>query len=88
MWHFQNPLHSLKYSYFNKWIVSTSLKQYEKDNKLIIEYIAVIEVFEEINEAFKFYCILHRKDKTRELSFSNTNDELLIYKNKRIGLIR
>ena len=46
-----------------------------------------IEVFEDINYAFKCYRTLHRKDKTRELSFGNTKDELLIYENERIGLI-
>lgn len=74
-------------TYPNKWIVFDSLKQHEEDNKLIIVDVAIIEVFEDINDAFKCYRMLHRKDKTRELSFGNTKDELLIYENERIGLI-
>ncbi len=56
-------------------------------NSLIIEDVAIIEVFDDINDAFRCYLTLHRKDKTRELSFGNTKDELLVYENERIGLI-
>ena len=69
-------------TYPNKWIVFDSLKQHEENNKLIIE------VFDDINDAFKCYRMLHRKDKMRELSFGNTKEELLVYENERIGLIR
>lgn len=46
----------------DKWIVFDSLKQYEKDNKLIIEEVAIIEVFEDINDAWKCYRELHKKE--------------------------
>lgn len=74
-------------TYPNKWIVFDSLKQHEEDNKLIIEEVAIIEVFDDINNAFKCYRIFHRKDKTRELSFGNTKDEVLVYETKMIRLI-
>ncbi|WP_244834106.1 hypothetical protein [Clostridium sp. BJN0001] len=75
-------------TYPNKWIVFDSLKQHEDGNKLIIEDIAVVEVFDDINEAFKYYRMLHRKDKLRQLSFDDTRKDKLEYEIKRIGLIR
>lgn len=39
--------------YSNKWIVFDSFKQHEEDNKLIIEDVAIIEVIDDINYAFK-----------------------------------
>lgn len=75
-----------KKKYPNKRIVFYSLEQYEEDNKLVIEDIEIIEIFEDINDAFKCYRMLHRRNKVRELSFGNTKDELLVYENKRIRL--
>ena len=75
-------------AYPNKWIVFDSLKQHEENNKLIIEDIAIIEVFDDINKAYKYYCELHKKDKTRLLNIGSTKDTKLQYEIKRIGLIK
>lgn len=75
-------------AYPNKWIVFDSLKQHEEDNKLIIEDIAIIEVFDDINKAYKYYCELHKQNKTRQLNISSTKETELQYKIKRIGIIK
>lgn len=75
-------------TYPSKWIVFDSLKQHEEDNKLIVEDLAIIEVFDDINDAFKLYRTLHRENKSRELSLGDTRKEKLEYEIKRIGLIR
>lgn len=75
-------------TYPNKWIVFDSLKQHEEDNKLIVEDIAIIEVFDDINDAFKYYRMLHRQDKSRQLSFGDTRKDKLEYETERIGIIR
>ncbi|WP_294379042.1 hypothetical protein [uncultured Clostridium sp.] len=75
-------------TYPNKWIVFDSLKQHEEDNKLLIEDIAVIEVFDDINDAFKYYRMLHRQDKSRQLGFDDTRKDKLEYETERIGIIR
>ena len=75
-------------TYPNKWIVFDSLNQHEEDNKLIVEDIAIIEVFDDINDAFKQYRMLHRQDKSRQLSFDDTRKDRLEYEIERIGIIR
>lgn len=75
-------------TYPNKWIVFDSLKQHEEDNRLIVEDIAIIEVFDDLNDAFKYYRMLHRQDKSRQVSFDDTRKDKLEYEIKRIGLIR
>ena len=75
-------------TYPNKWIVFDSLKQHEENNKLIVEDIAIIEVFDDINDAFKYYRMLHRQDKSRQLSFDDTRKDKLEYEIERIGIIR
>ena len=47
-------------TYPNKWIVFDSLNQHEEDNKLIVSNLAIVEVFDNINDAYKFYCKLHK----------------------------
>lgn len=69
-------------TYPNQWIVFDILNEHEEDNKLIIEDVAIIEVFEDINDAWQYYRTLHRKDKTRELSFDCTKKEKLEYEIK------
>lgn len=34
--------------YPNKWVVFESLKQHEEDNKVIVEDVAIIEVFDDL----------------------------------------
>lgn len=75
-------------TYPNKWIVFDSLKQHEEDDKLIVEDVAIVEVFDDINDAWKYYRMLHRENKKRELSIGDTRKENLEYEIKRIGLIR
>lgn len=50
-----------------------------------VEDVAIIEVFDDINDAFKCYRELHRQDKSRELSFGNTKEEILTYEIKKVG---
>lgn len=68
-----------KKTYSDKWFVFDCLKQYEEENKLIIEDVIIIEFFDDINDAFRYCRTLHRKDKPRKLSFGNTNDNLIMY---------
>ena len=75
-------------TYPHKWIVFDSLKQHEEDNKLIIEDMTIIEVFDDINKAYKYYCTLHKQDKTRQLNIASTKEPDLQYKIKRIGIIK
>lgn len=75
-------------TYPNKWIVFDSLTQHEEGNKLVVEDLAIIEVFDDPNNAWKYYRELHRKDKSRELSLGDTRKENLEYEIKRIGLMR
>lgn len=75
-------------TYPNKWIVFDSLKQHEEDSILIVEDIAIIEIFDDINKGYKYYCELHKQDKTRKLNIASTKDPELQYEIKRIGLMR
>ena len=74
-------------TYPNKWVVFDSLKQHEENNKLIVEDIAVIEVFDDLNNAFKYYTNLHKEDKTRNLNIGDTKNIDLSYNIKRFGVI-
>lgn len=74
--------------YPNKWIVFDSLAQHEEGNKLVIEDIAIVEVFDDINKAYKYYCKLHKEDKMRKLNIGDTRKEHLEYEIKRIGLMK
>ncbi|EHI97678.1 hypothetical protein CDLVIII_0972 [Clostridium sp. DL-VIII] len=75
-------------TYPNKWVVFDGLKQYEEDNKLIVEDLAIVEVFSDLNTAYKYYCNLHKQDKSRKLNIGDTRKESLEFKIERIGLMR
>jgi hypothetical protein len=75
-------------TYQNKWVVFDGLKQYEEDNKLIVEELAIVEVFSDLNTAYKYYCELHKQDKSRKLNIGHTRKENLEFKIERIGLMR
>lgn len=75
-------------TYPDRWVVFDSLKQHEEDNILYIEDIAVIEVFSDLNIAYKYYCNLHKQDKSRNLNIGDTRKEQLAFKVERIGLRR
>lgn len=75
-------------AYPEKWVVFDSLKQHEENNKLIIEDIAIIQVFDDINIAYKYYCKLHKEDKTRQLNIASTKEPQLQYEIKRIGIVK
>jgi len=55
-------------TYPNKWIVFDSLKQYEEENKLIIEDVAIIEVFEDINDVKILSANINVKNMTLQLN--------------------
>jgi hypothetical protein len=78
----------VKKTYPKKWVVYDSLNQFEKNNKLIITELAIIEVFDNLNDAYKYYCKLHKEDKKRELNIGDTKQEELSYEIERIGLLR
>ena len=42
------------------WFYSSSENEIGAINKLIIEDVAIIKVFYDINDAFKYYCILQK----------------------------
>ena len=75
-------------TYPNKWVVFDGLKQYEEDNKLIVEDLAILEVFSDLNTAYQYYCDLHKQDKSRNLNIGDTRKENLEFKIERIGLMR
>ncbi|CAI3543072.1 MULTISPECIES: hypothetical protein [Clostridium] len=74
--------------YPNSWVVFDSLEEHEENNILYVEDIAIIEVFNDLNDAYKLYRTLHRQDKNRKLSLGDTRKDSLQYEIKRIGLVR
>lgn len=74
-------------AYPDKWIVFDSLKQHEENNVLYIEEVALIEVFDDLDEAWKYYHKIHKEDKTRNLNIGDTKKEDLSYKIKRFGMV-
>ncbi|MBW6411019.1 hypothetical protein [Clostridium weizhouense] len=75
-------------TYPNKWIVYDSLNQFEQNNKLIVTDLAIIEVFDNLDAAYKYYCKLHKEDKTRNLNIADSKQKELSYEIERIGLLR
>ena len=75
-------------TYPNQWIVFDSLKQHEEDNKLIVEDLAIVEVFSDLNVAYKYHCELNKQDKSRKLNIGDTRKENLEFKIERIGPMR
>jgi hypothetical protein len=75
-------------TYAGRWIVFESLKQHEEENKLVVEDLAIVEVFSDLNIAYKYYCNLHKQDKSRKLNIGDTRKESLEFKIERIGLMR
>lgn len=59
-------------AYADRWIVFESLKQHEEENKLIVEDLAIVGVFSDLNIAYKYYCKLHKQDKSRKLNIGDT----------------
>lgn len=75
-------------TYPNKFIVFESLSQYEENSILKVTDLAIIEVFDEIGKAFKYYSELHKEDKKRALNIGDTKKEELTYNVKRLGVLR
>ena len=71
-----------------KWVVYESLSQYEEDNMLIVTDLAIIDVFDNINEAYKFYCKMHKENKSIKLSIGDTRQNELSYEIERVGLYK
>ena len=74
--------------YPNSWVVFDSLEEHEENNILYVKDIAIIEVFNDLNDAYKLYRTLHSQDKNRKLSLGDTRKTSLEYEIKRIGLVR
>lgn len=62
-------------AYPNKFIVFESLNQFEDNNVLTITDLSIIDVFDELGEAFKRYSKLHKEDKKRPLNIGDTTKE-------------
>nr|DAQ97593.1 MAG TPA: hypothetical protein [Caudoviricetes sp.] len=75
-------------TYPNKFIVFQSLNQHEKHNILTVTDVAVIEVFDNLEESFKYYSKLHQADKKKPLNIGDTKKEKLTYNVKRLGVLR
>ena len=75
-------------TYPNKFIVFESLNQFEDNSVLTVTDLAIIDVFDEIGEAFKYYSKLHKEDKKRPLNIGDTKKEELTYNVKRLGVLR
>lgn len=78
----------IRTDYPNKWIVYDILEESEKNNYIIVTDIAILEIFDTLDEAYKYYIKLHKKDKTRKVTIGDTRKEELIYKIERVGLLR
>ena len=78
----------IRSDYPNKWIVYDILEESEKNNYIIVTDIAILEIFDTLDEAYKYYIKLHKKDKTRKVTIGDTRKEELIYKIERVGLLR
>lgn len=73
--------------YKDKWILFEAIEAYSKDGMRIVEDMAVINVYENGNDALKEYAERHKKEKSRELYVYNTsNEELTIEERAWIGV--
>ncbi|WP_138204151.1 hypothetical protein [Haloimpatiens lingqiaonensis] len=73
--------------YKDKWILFEAIEAYSKDGMRIVEDMAVINVYENRNDALKEYAERHKKEKSRELYVYNTsNEELTIEERAWIGV--
>lgn len=72
-------------TYPNKFIVFESLNQFEDNSILTVTDLAIIDVFDEIGKAFKYYSKLHKEDKKKTLNIGDTKKEKLTYNVKRLG---
>ena len=75
-------------TYPNKFIVFESLNQLENNNVLNVTDLTIIDVFDELGEAFKYYSKIHKEDKSKPLNIGDTKKEKLIYKVRRLGVLR
>ena len=78
----------IRTDYPNKWIIYDILEESEKNNYIIVTDIAILEIFDTLDEAYKYYIKLHKKDKTRKVTIGDTRKEELVYKIERVGLLR
>lgn len=75
-------------TYPNQWIVFDILNEYEEDNHVIVTELAIIDTFDDLNQAYKYYCKLHKEDKNRKITLGDTKKDELVYKIERVGLLR
>lgn len=78
----------IRNAYPNQFVVYNILNEYQKDNSIIVTDISVIDVFNTLNEAYKYYCKLHKENKNRKVTIGDTRNLELIYNVERIGISR
>ena len=84
----QNNLISKQHAFNTNRNLVDECKSNGINNKLMVEDLAIVEVFSDLNIAYKYYCELHKQDKSRKLNIGDTRKENLEFKIERIGLMR
>ena len=74
--------------YPNKWIVYDILEESQINNSIIVTDIAVIDTFDTLDEAYKYYCKLHKADRSRKITIGDTRKTDLLYNVERIGTLK
>ena len=64
----------VKKKYPNKWIIYVSVNQQDIGSNQSEEKLIIIEVFKDINEAYRFYCKINRKNRNSQVRIANTNE--------------
>ena len=73
-------------AYHNKFFVYNIINEYQKDNLVHVTDLALIEVFDTLNEAYKYYKENHKGN--NNITIGDTRKENLEYKIERISLLR
>lgn len=73
----------VKNFYPDKWIVYVSVNQQMKNNVFGEEKLIVIEVLDNINEAYRCFCRLNKNKKNIGIRIANTSEDELIFEFKK-----
>lgn len=73
-------------AYPNKFVVYNIIKECQKDNLVHVTDLALIEVFDTLSEAYKYYKEHHKEN--NNITIGDTRKENLEYKIERISLLR